>query len=98
MPFALIARYHVIPGNAALVEATLREMDERVRTGEPACLAYQVNVDPDNENMFCLYELYATAADVTAHRETPHFRDLIEGIIVPVLERRERELYRQVIS
>jgi len=98
MPYALIARYHVIPGNAALVEATLREMAERIRADEPACLAYQVNVDPDDENMICLYEVYATAEDVTAHRETQHFKDLIEGVIAPVLQRRERELYRQVIS
>lgn len=76
----------------------MREMAELVRASEPACLAYHVNVDPDDANVFCLYEVYATAADVTAHRETAHFKDLIEGIIVPVLERREREIYRQVIA
>lgn len=98
MTSALIARYHVIPGNAALVEDALRAMAERVKADEPACLIYNANVDPDNENLYCLYEVYADEDAVAAHRETPHFKQFIEGTIVPVLEKRERELYRQVIG
>jgi (4S)-4-hydroxy-5-phosphonooxypentane-2,3-dione isomerase len=98
MPFALIAHYHVIPGNSALVKETLQKMAARVKADEPKCLLYNANVDPDNENLYCLYEVYETEADVAAHRETPHFKDLIEGVIVPLLEKRERELYQQVVS
>ena len=98
MPYALIARYHVIPGNAATVEQTLHQMAESVRADEPACLVYNANVDPENENLYCLYEVYADEASVAAHRETPHFKQYIEGVIVPLLEKRERELYRQVIG
>jgi (4S)-4-hydroxy-5-phosphonooxypentane-2,3-dione isomerase len=98
MPYALIARYHVVPGNSELVGETLRKMAERVAADEPACLIYNANIDPENENLYCLYEVYADEADVAAHRETPHFKEFIEGIIVPVLEKRERELYRQVIG
>lgn len=98
MPATLIARYHVVPGNAALVEQTLRTMAERVKADEPDCLLYNANVDPENENLFCLYEVYTDDAAVAAHRETPHFRELIEGVIVPVLAKRERELYRQLIG
>lgn len=98
MTSALIARYHVIPGNAALVEDALRAMAERVKADEPACLIYNANVDPDNENLYCLYEVYTDEDAVAAHRETPHFKQFIEGTIVPVLEKRERELYRQVIG
>lgn len=98
MPATLIARYHVIPGNSALVEQTLRSMAERVKADEPACLLYNANIDPDNENLYCLYEVYTDEAAVAAHRETPHFKELIEGVVVPVLEKRERELYRQVIG
>lgn len=98
MPYALIARYYVVPGNSALVESTLRTMAGRVRADEPACLVYNANIDPENENLYCLYEVYATEGDIAAHRETPHFKELIEGVIVPVLEKRERELYRQVVA
>jgi quinol monooxygenase YgiN len=98
MPYALIARYHVVPGNSALVAETLAKMAERVKADEPACLIYNANVDPDNENLYCLYEVYAEEADIAAHRETPHFQEFIEGVIVPVLAKRERELYRQVVG
>ncbi len=98
MTSVLIARYYVIPGNAPLVEETLHKMAERVKAEEPACLLYNANVDPENENLYCLYEVYADDDAVAAHRETPHFKEFIEGTIVPVLEKRERELYRQVIG
>jgi Uncharacterized conserved protein len=98
MTLALIARYHVVPGNAALVEESLRAMAERVKADEPACLLYNANVDLENENLFCLYEVYTNEDAVAAHRETAHFKKFIEGTIVPVLEKRERELYRQVIG
>lgn len=98
MTSALIARYYVVPGNAPLVEETLRKMAERVKADEPACLLYNANVDPENENLYCLYEVYENENAVAAHRETSHFKEFIEGIIVPVLEKRERELYRRVIG
>ncbi|TXN29482.1 putative quinol monooxygenase [Lacisediminihabitans profunda] len=98
MTSALIARYYVVPGNAPRVEETLRKMAERVKADEPACLLYNANVDPENENLYCLYEVYENEDAVAAHRETPHFAEFIEGIIVPLLEKRERELYRQVIG
>ena len=98
MVSTLIARYNVVPGNAARVEDALRAMAELVKTEEPACLLYNVNVDPENENLYCLYEVYENEDAIAAHRETPHFKEFVEGIIVPLLEKRERELYRRVIG
>jgi len=73
-------------------------MAARVKADEPACLVYNANVDPQNENLYCLYEIYKDDAALVAHRETPHFKEIIEGIIVPLLEKREREIYEQVIG
>jgi quinol monooxygenase YgiN len=73
-------------------------MAVRVKADEPACLVYNANIDPENENLYCLYEVYSDAAAIAAHRETPHFKEIIEGIIVPLLEKREREIYEQVIG
>lgn len=98
MNAVLIARYYVKPGNSATVREALEKMSVRVKSDEPACLLYNANIDPTNENLYCLYEVYKDEASIAAHRETPHFKEIIEGIIVPLLENRERELYSQVIG
>ena len=98
MSAVLIARYYVKPGNSKAVREALTKMAARVKADEPACLVYNANVDPQNENLYCLYEIYKDEAALVAHRETPHFKEIIEGIIVPLLEKREREIYEQVIG
>jgi quinol monooxygenase YgiN len=98
MAAVLIARYYVNPGNSAAVKEALQKMAVRVKADEPACFVYNANIDPENENLYCLYEVYRDAAAIAAHRETPHFKEIIEGIIVPLLEKREREIYEQVIG
>lgn len=98
MSAVLIARYYVKPGNSAAVREALTKMAARVKADEPACLVYNANIDPQNENLFCLYEIYTDEAALAAHRESPHFKEIIEGIIVPLLEKREREIYQQVIG
>ncbi|MBC7589622.1 MAG: antibiotic biosynthesis monooxygenase [Salinibacterium sp.] len=98
MNATLIARYHVKPGRAGIVEDGLRKMAARVKADEPACLIYNANVSPDDENLYCLYEVYENEDALVAHRDTPHFAEIIEGIIVPELESREREVYRRVIG
>lgn len=98
MSAVLIARYYVKPGNSQAVREALGKMAARVKADEPACLVYNANIDPQNENLYCLYEIYKDEAALVAHRETPHFKEIIEGIIVPLLEKREREIYEQVIG
>jgi quinol monooxygenase YgiN len=73
-------------------------MSKFVKNDEPECLVYNANIDPENENLYCLYEIYKDDAAIVAHRETPHFKAIIEGKIVPLLEKREREIFRQVIG
>ena len=98
MAAVLIAKYYVKPGTSKAVEEALREMSKFVKADEPACLVYNANIDPENENLYCLYEIYQDDAALVAHRETPHFKAIIEGKIVPLLEKREREIFRQVIG
>lgn len=96
MAATLIARYYVQPGKADIVEAGLARMAAAVKADEPACLIYNANVSVDDPNVYCLYEVYEDEDALVAHRDTPHFKEIIEGVIVPVLERREREVYRRV--
>lgn len=88
----LMARYHAQEGQADLVARTLRRMAEAVRADEPACLVYRAARSTEDPDVFVLYEEYTDEQALLAHRETPHFRELIEGVIVPALRSREREI------
>lgn len=94
----LVARYRCKTGQGDAVEAALREMAPLVAAHEPGCKLYQVNRAQDDPNQFLLYEQYVDEAALLGHRETPHFQRLIEGTIIPLLEKREREFYHLVIS
>jgi autoinducer 2-degrading protein len=94
----LLARYHAKEGEGDLVERTLVRMAEAVRIDEPACLVYRAARSIDDPDVFVLYEEYEDEAALLAHRETAHFRELIEGVVVPVLISRERELLEPVLE
>ena len=88
----MMARYHAQEGEADLVERTLRQMAEKVASDEPACLVYRAARSTEDPDSFILYEEYESEDALLAHRETQHFREMIEGVIVPVLISREREI------
>lgn len=98
MTVVLVARYHTVPGKADTVAAALATMAERVAADEPGCLLYQANRSTEVEDTFLLYEVYADEAALAAHRETPHFLEIVEGQVAPLLDKRERELYAPVPS
>jgi len=89
----LTARYTVKAGNVEAVLAALRRMAPLVRENEPGCITYHVNRANDDPNVLLLYEEYADQAALDAHASSPHFKEIILGTIVPLLERRERELF-----
>lgn len=94
----LVAKYHVKPGSIDKVLEGLRRMKTLVDRDEPACEFYQVSRSTEAENLLMLYEHYADQKALAAHRETPHFKSIIEGEIVPLLDKRERELYELQIA
>lgn len=94
---ALLARYHAEPGSGDVVAASLRKMAETVARDEPACITYHAARSTDDPDVFVLYEEYRDEAALLAHRETPHFKTLIEGAIVPLLTSREREILVPVV-
>ena len=93
----LVAKYYVRPGKSAEVETALKTMAACVREQEPGCLLYHVNRSRENADLFLLYEQYRDTAALEAHRATSHFREIIEGTIVPLLDKREREFYEPVV-
>lgn len=98
MPVTLIAKYHVRAGQADTVQQLLSTMADRVEADEPGCLLYQANRLVDDPDRFCLYEVYTDEPALLAHRETPHFKEIVESQIVPLLSSREREVYTQVVG
>ena len=94
----LVARYHGKPGQGDTIEAALKQMAPRVAADEPGCKFYQASRSQENPDLFLLYEHYVDEAALLAHRETAHFKEIIEGAIMPLLEKREREVYTLVVS
>ncbi len=95
---ALMARYTAEPGNGDAVASALKEMAEAVARDEPTCFTYHAARSTDDPDVFVLYEEYVDEAALLAHRETPHFKTLIEGTIVPLLASREREILVPVVG
>lgn len=94
----LTAKYFVKAGRGDEVEAALRRMAPLVKAGEPGCKVYRANRSAENRDVFLLYEEYTDQAALDAHRDTPHFKEIIEGTVVPLLDKRERELYQPVVT
>ncbi len=94
----LVARYYGKPGQGDAIEAALKQMAPLVTANEPGCKLYQACRSQDNSDHFLLYEHYVDEATLLHHRETPHFKQIIEGTIIPLLEKRERELYTLAVS
>ncbi len=94
----LIARYSVRPGHVDEALEHLRLMAERVRADEPGCALYQVCQSLEQPNELLLYEQYRDEEAMRVHRQTPHFLELVEGKVAPLLDGRARELYDLVVA
>lgn len=92
----LIARYIAHPGNGDTVAAALREMQTLVVQRELGCLRYEVCRATSNPDHFVLYEQYANAWAVEAHRKTEHFQRIVLETIVPLLAVREVDTYHLI--
>jgi (4S)-4-hydroxy-5-phosphonooxypentane-2,3-dione isomerase len=93
----LIAKYYVKPGNVPNVLAELKKMKPLVQNNEPGCKLYQVSRSTETDHVIVLYEQYDDEAALKYHRETPHFKAIVEETIIPMLVKREREFYELVI-
>ena len=65
----------------------LEEITPLVRE-EPGCLMYIAHRSAEDPRTFFIYEQYVDEAAFRQHRETEHFKDLVLGEAVPLLESR----------
>jgi autoinducer 2-degrading protein len=91
----LAVTYIAKPGQGDAVAAGLRRMAPLVKQHEPGCVHYEASRSRDNADHFLLYEVYQDQAALDAHRETPHFKEIVEAVI-PLLESRVRTFYDPV--
>jgi quinol monooxygenase YgiN len=83
----VVARYVVSEGHDSTVARLLRKNAQASRA-EPGCLEFSVYQEIDDPRAFLLYERYTSEDAFQAHRRTPHFEDIIEQQVVPLLEER----------
>jgi quinol monooxygenase YgiN len=83
----VVARYLVTDGHEATVTDLLRENATASRA-EPGCLEFSVYQAIDDPRAFLLYERYTGEDAFQAHRQSPHFKRIIEDQVVPLLDER----------
>ena len=83
----VVARYRVTHGHESAVAELLRTNAQTSRA-EPGCLEFSVYQEIDDPQAFLLYERYTSEDAFQAHRETMHFKDIIERQVAPLLEER----------
>jgi autoinducer 2-degrading protein len=93
--YAIIVRFQVKPG---LVDEVITALNEAAgpSRNEPGCHVYIANQSNDDPNVVVMYEVYDDAAALEAHRETPHFKEIVAARVLPHLEGRERQEFTVV--
>ena len=88
--FAIIARFKVKPGHVDDVIELLNQAAIPSRA-EPGCRLYVANRSLDDPDLIVMYEQYESAVAFQTHMETDHFREIVAGKVMPLLESRQRE-------
>jgi len=93
--FAIIARFKVKPGHVDDVIKLLNQaaIPSRAETG---CHLYVANRSLDEPDLIVMYEQYDSPEAFQAHIDSEHFREIVAGKVVPLLESRHRETYSVV--
>lgn len=85
--FTVVARYYAKPETADEVASLLPKLAEASRT-EEGNVSYVVNRDLETPENFVIVEVYGTADDFQAHRDSEHFQEIGFGKIIPLLRER----------
>jgi len=86
----LIARHTMRPGTEDEVLALVERLVDAART-EPGNLAFEAFRSIRHPETYVLLERYASHEAVSAHRSSPHFREIVLEQIVPLLAERTVE-------
>jgi quinol monooxygenase YgiN len=83
---------------AGEVDAVVAAMGEAVRRSreEPGCQAYLFHQSVEDPRDFLVYEQYVDEAAKEHHYETPHFKEIVQGRVNPLLESTDWKTYRMM--
>ena len=87
-----IARYTISAGKEQEVLPLVDELVRASRT-EPGHLSFAAYHRLDDDREIVLLERYVSREAFDAHRETPHFKELVRDQIIPRLDSRVVEAY-----
>lgn len=95
--YVIVARYLTKAGEEEKVAGFLSRMAHLSNSDiEPGCVLYAINQSVENTRSFLLYEQYVDEAGFEAHTKTDYFNQLVLQGAVPLLEHREREIYKLI--
>ncbi|OOQ56783.1 putative quinol monooxygenase [Mucilaginibacter pedocola] len=84
----VFAKWQVKDGQADKVIFLLKRVAQK-SWEEEGNLCYKINRCSTDDNTIILFEGYSNEASQKRHQESPYFRQLVLGRILPLLEKRE---------
>lgn len=64
---------------------------------EPGNYRFDVLQDPEDDHHFVIYEAFENAAAVDAHRQTPHYAEVVKGLAEIQTGGREKQYFKMVM-
>lgn len=86
---ALVVELDIVAGQKAAFIARALEHRENVRRNEPGCLRFDIVTSEEDADKVFLYEVYADAAALETHFNTPYMKQYLEDT-GPMVARRKR--------
>jgi quinol monooxygenase YgiN len=71
---ALIVEFRIKPAHVDAFDAAITDNARASREQEPGCRQFDVCRDPNDKQLFFLYELYDDQAAIDAHMQSAHFQ------------------------
>ncbi|MCC7010211.1 MAG: antibiotic biosynthesis monooxygenase [Acidobacteria bacterium] len=93
--FVIVAQWYAKEGKEREVAALASQMIPHARS-EAGCRYFTVNQHAEDPRRFVLYEQFVDRAAFEAHTQTPAFKELVVGRIVPLLETRVRDVFHAI--
>ena len=93
--FTLIARYYMKEGTEQEAIALLKTVIPQARR-EPGCITYTLNQSVDDPRQLMLFERYVDEAAFLEHVATPYVQEIVVGKVMPMIQKRERELFNSI--
>jgi quinol monooxygenase YgiN len=90
--FVVVARYYMKDGTQERALELLKSVAPLARA-ETGCLTYTINQSLDDPRLIMMFERFVDEAAFLEHAAAPYVQEIVVGKVMPLIERRERELF-----